>query len=344
MTWTSRSILSILTIVLIAAPLPAAEARASVPEWVRPAVRYLVDQGYLDRDSFYPNRSMTRTAFKRLMNKAFGGGYGRERGIVTAGEVSAALVRRLGRGELAKSLNAATSPDGWDPEVGTRFGSEVVARELGLRRDRPTNEEALESSSDEAMRQADIAWAVWRAKTAPSFYGADALSRFGLRNYNEAKRKVVKFALSLVGSPYVWGGEWPVATASGYPYGAQSHGGFDCSGFIWYVLQKKSSGYRPVNRPYSGWSIPERSSYDMAGAIGRRKRVAFDELKPADIVFFAPEGPDAKASSVYHAGLYLGKGWMIHSSGSRAGISLAPIGPGSWWNDQLAWGRRIVTG
>ena len=70
--------------------------------------------------------------------------------------------------------------------------------------------------------------------------------------------------------------------------------------------------------------------------------VPYEDLKPADIVFFAPDGRDATASSVYHAGLYLGKGWMIHSSGGRAGISLAEIGPGSWWNDQLAWGRRII--
>lgn len=331
-----------LTTLLLASSLPAASAaRAPIPDWVKPAVRYLVDQGYLERDSFHPNWAMKRADFKALMKKAFGGGYRRERGKVTAGEVSAALVRRLDRGPIAKALSSVTSPDGWDPGVGKRFGSEVVARELGLRRDRPTSEEALESSADEPMRQADIAWAVWRAKTSPSLYGADALARFALRNYDETRRQVVKFALSLVGSPYVWGGEWPTATASGYPYGAQPHGGFDCSGFLWYVLQQKSSSYQPLNRPYAGWSIPERSSYDMA-AIPGRKRLSFDELKPADIVFFAPGGTDAKASSVYHAGLYLGKGWMIHSSGGRAGISLAEIGPGSWWNEQLTWGRRVV--
>ena len=140
----------------------------------------------------------------------------------------------------------------------------------------------------------------------------------------------------------MWGGEWPLATKAGYPFGAQVHGGFDCSGFVWYVLQKKSESYQPTDRPYAGWSIPERSSYDMAGAIGRRKRLSLKEMKPADIVFFAPGGRDAKASSVYHAGLYLGNGWMIHSSGGRAGISLAEIGPGSWWNDQLAWGRGAI--
>ena len=343
MSGTSRSILSLLTIAILAGGLPSAQAaRTPTPEWVKPALRYLVENDLYERDAFYPNRPMGRADFKALMSAAFGGGYRRERGNVTAGEVSAALVRQLGKASVAASLTDARSPDGWDPEVTGRFGSEVVARELGLRRDRPTNEEALEASANEEMRQADIVWAVWKAKVSPSLYGADALADFELANYSETRRQVVKFAMSLVGTPYVWGGEWPTKTASGYPYGAQVHGGFDCSGFVWYVLQEKSASYQPLDRPYAGWRIAERSSYDMAGAIGRRKRLTLKEMKPADIVFFAPEGRDAKASSVYHAGLYLGNGWMIHSSGGRAGISLAQIGRGSWWNDQLAWGRAII--
>ncbi len=343
MTWTSRTILSLLAAVMVASAMPVAQAQTSpVPDWVKPALRYLVEQGYLERDSFRANRSMDRADFKRLMKKAFGGGYTRERGTVLAGEVSAALVRKLGKSSIASMLTAAESPDGWQPSVGSRFGSEVVARELGLRHDRPTTEEKFEAAAGQPMRQADIVWAVWKAKTAPSLYSADALTGFELANYSGERRRVLGFALSLVGTPYVWGGEWPAQTHSGYPYGAQPAGGMDCSGFIWYVLQKKSSSYSPIERPYDGWSIPERSSYDMAGAIPRDRRLGLKELRPADVVFFAPDGRDAKASSIYHAGLYLGNGWMVHSSGSRAGISLAEIGSGSWWNDQYAWGRRII--
>lgn len=342
--WTRRSIpsLAVLLLSTLLAPVTA-EAASRPPEWVRPALRYLVDNGHLDRDSFSVNEPMKRSAFKALMKSTFGGGYSRDRGQVTAGEVAAALVRQLGKGAIADRLRTVKSPDGWDPEVGSRFGTEIVARELGLRRDRPTTEEGLEAAAGDVMRQGDVIWAVWKAKTAPSLYGADALADFELSTYSESRRAVVKFAMSLVGTPYIWGGEWITKTPAGYPYGAQPTGGVDCSGFIWYVLQQKSSSYSPVNRPYKGWSIPERSSYQMAGAIGPRKRLGLKELKPADLVFFAPEGRDAKASSVYHAGIYLGNGWMIHSSGGRAGISLAEIGPGSWWNDQFTWGRRILT-
>ena len=310
---------------------------------MRPALRYLVDHGHLERATFQVNEPMKRRAFKALMKSAFGGGYRRTRGKVKAGEVGAALVRRLGKAAIADQLKRTKSPDGWDPQVGPRFGTEIVSRELGLRRDRPTSEESMESSARDFMRQGDIVWAVWKAKTAPSLYSADALAGFELSSYSSKRRKIVKFAASLVGTPYIWGGEWPARTPAGYPYGAQPAGGFDCSGFVWYVLQRKTSSYQPMDRPYRGWSVPERSSSQMAGAIRKRHRLSFKELKPADVVFFAPSGRDARASSVYHAGIYLGKGWMIHSSGSRAGISLAEIGPGSWWNSQLAWGRRIVT-
>ena len=344
MHWTRRSILSLTTLAIISTTVPAGAAVSvsPVPDWVKPALSYLVQNDLLERDTFRPNQSMTRAAFKALMKMAFGGGYSRDKGTVTAGEVSAALVRRLGKEPVADVLVQAKSPDGWAPAVPSRFGSEVVARELGLRHDRPTTEEKFEASASLPMRQADIAYAVWRAKTSPSLYGADALADFSLSNYSETRRKVVEFAMSMVGTPYVWGGEWPTATKSGYPYGAQPAGGVDCSGFLWYVLQKKSASYSPVNRPYAGWSIPERSSYDMAGAIPRDKRLGYKELAPGDIVFFSEDGRDARPSSIYHAGLYLGKGWMIHSSGGRAGISIGELGPGSYWNEQFTWGRRII--
>jgi cell wall-associated NlpC family hydrolase len=335
------AVIAVTAMAVLVAPANAGKMRG-VPEWARPAVTYLAGKGWIDLRSFDATAPMARADFKKLMNKAFGGGFNRSKGPVTAGEVSAALVNKLGYGSLAKSLTGVRSPDGWDPKVGARFGSEVVSRELGLRRDHPTSDENLEARADDPMIQADVAWAVWQAKTSPDEWSAEALSSFHLSNYNSTRRKVVRFAMSLVGTPYVWGGEWHGRTPGGYPYGAQAAGGMDCSGFVWFVLQKKSSSYSPPGRDYAGWSIPQRSSYDMAKAAPKKLRLG--EMKPGDIAFFAPDGRKSKASSVYHAGLYLGDGWMIHSSGSRAGVSLANIGKGSWWNGELAWGRRIIKG
>lgn len=330
----------LLASILGAAP---AHARIRAPEWAKPAARYLIDKGWVARDEFRGNKPMTRARFKTLMKDAFGAGYKRTKGKVTAGEVSAALVRALGRAALAEEIRNVSSPDGWKPGVGKRFGTEIVGRELGLRHDRPTSEEGYEAAASQPMSQADIAWALWKAKTGPSTYSADALKGFALDRYGFKKRRVLKFALALVGAPYVWGGEWLKRTPEGYPYGAQPSGGFDCSGFLWYVLQKKSSAYSPLDRPYKGWNIPERSSAQMAKATPVDQRLRYKKLRPGDIVLFAEGGRGvAKPRDVYHAGLYLGRGWMIHSSGSRAGISIGSIAPGSWWHDQLMWGRRVI--
>ncbi|MDQ4125012.1 MAG: C40 family peptidase [Actinomycetota bacterium] len=339
----NKRLSTLLVLISLAGSLHAGTAQAAVknvPEWAVPAVRYLAGNGSLEVSGFRPNEPLKRSAFKKVMAKTFGGGYTRTKGYVTAAEVSAALVRALGKSPIASRLRHAESPDGWQPEVDRWFGSEIVAREMGLRRDRATSEEAREASAGEPMRGADVAYAVWKAKTSPSTWSADALAGFSLSSYGPVRREVVEYALSLVGTPYVWGGEWVRKTPAGYPYGAQSHGGVDCSGFVWYVLRRKEAGWAPAGRPYAGWSFPERSSAQMAAATD--KRLAYRQLQSGDVVFFASDGPKSKASSVYHAGLYLGRGWMIHSSGSRAGVSIASIAPGSWWHDEIAWGRRVI--
>jgi cell wall-associated NlpC family hydrolase len=318
----------------------APAAHAAVPSWVRPALRYMVDHDHITRESFKPNRRMRRAAFKGLMSSVFGGGYRRSGGYVTAAEVAKALVNRLGKRKVAVSIADSTSPDGWDPGMSRRGGFEVVARELGLRYNRSGADESYEASSRMPLRQADVVYAVWKAKTGPRTWAADSLLGFKLDNYDAKRRAVVSYAFSLLGAPYVWAGEWATRTPDGYPYGAQTAGGFDCSGFVWYVVKKATTGYQPVGRPYAGWRLAERSSADMARATDRKIRYRY--LKPGDILFFSRDGKDAKPSSVYHTGIYLGKGWMVDSKGSSAGPSLAFIGNGSWWRGQFAWGRRVV--
>jgi cell wall-associated NlpC family hydrolase len=303
-------------------------------------MKFVKDHGLVNRRRFKPNRPMTRKAFKRLMDEAFGGGFSNTGGKVTAREVDASLVKVLGQGDVATRLADKKSPNGWDPQISNWDGFEMVAREMGLRHDRPTNEEAFESSAMEPMLGADIAYAVWRAKVGPNTWGADELDTFQLDNYKGARARVVRYAFDQVGLPYIWGGEWAEQTPVGYPYGAQAHGGVDCSGLVWYVLRENASSWQPKKRPYRGWSLADRSSAGMAA--GTNKKIGYKSLKAGDIMTFASGGRQAGASGVYHAGIYLGKGWMIDSSGSQAGVGLSFVGKGSWWRDQFAWGRRVI--
>jgi cell wall-associated NlpC family hydrolase len=325
----------------LAAPLAAAPARAGeTPGWARPAVEALEQRGLLEKGSFRPNRALGRTRFAELIEAAFGGGHAAPgEGKVTAGEVHSALVSALGYAELADRLNGLASPDGWAPELPAHFGTEVVARALGLRFNRPASDDRREATAGEPLLQADIAYAVWRALEGPNGYAAQRLAELALPDYDEARRHIIAFALQQAGQPYVWAGEWAAPTPEGYPYGAQAQGGFDCSGFIWYVLKERSEAYDPPGRPYDGYELDERSARDMAAATPRRIR--FGRLRPADLVFFAPDGRDSDPGTVYHAGLYLGNGWMVHSSDGGAGVNLSYIGDG-FWRGQFAWGRRVV--
>jgi len=48
------------------------------------------------------------------------------------------------------------------------------------------------------------------------------------------------------------------------------------------------------------------------------------------------KGPSSKPKDVDHAGIYLGNGWFVHSSGF--GVALAPLE--GWYRNGFAWARR----
>lgn len=114
--------------------------------------------------------------------------------------------------------------------------------------------------------------------------------------------KVIKLALEIEANDnywYVWGGNDP------------SDGGFDCSGFVYYVY-KEAAGitnlYQPCSNQWNtlgGWST----------VIDR------DELLPGDLLFFW----NSSKTDFQHVGMYIGNGKMVHASNSRTGIIISDI-------------------
>ncbi len=94
--------------------------------------------------------------------------------------------------------------------------------------------------------------------------------------YAEAKKHL--------GTGYVWGGETPAR-------------GFDCSGYVSYVLN------------HSGLYSFERT--DCNGLLSMCTKVNRGSAKPGDLVFF--EGTQDKYGAT-HVGIYLGGNMMIHAS------------------------------
>ena len=74
----------------------------------------------------------------------------------------------------------------------------------------------------------------------------------------------------------------------------------------------------------------------MSGEVGRRDRIyEIRNLKAGDILFFG-HGRNSKPSEVDHTGIYLGNGWMVHSSGN--GVTIVPFD--GWYSRSFAWARR----
>ena len=111
-----------------------------------------------------------------------------------------------------------------------------------------------------------------------------------------------------------------------------SVGGFDCSGFVWRVVKLT---------PYAGEGrlagvLRGRTTYQMSGEVPQSLRLGAAQLQPADVMFFGTHGPASKPSEVDHAGLYLGNGWFVQSSGN--GVTLLPLD--GWYTRSFAWARR----
>lgn len=96
----------------------------------------------------------------------------------------------------------------------------------------------------------------------------------------------------------------------GCPYraGGASPSGFDCSGFVYYVL--KQLGLSPSRTP--------SDQYKMGIKVDKT------DLQVGDLVFFG------SGSSITHAGIYAGSGQFIHAPNSRSTVSYSDLTTGYW--------------
>lgn len=113
---------------------------------------------------------------------------------------------------------------------------------------------------------------------------------------NVTGSQILAEAQKYLGTPYVYGGASPA--------------GFDCSGFVYYVL--KQLGFSPYRTP--------ASQYNQGTYVSKAN------LQVGDIVFFA----GTYASGISHVGIYAGNGQFIHSPNSRSTVSYSDLTSGYW--------------
>lgn len=119
---------------------------------------------------------------------------------------------------------------------------------------------------------------------------------------------VLMRALSLVGTPYRYGGNTP-------------DGGFDCSGLVTYVY-----------RDMLDLRLP-RTSRELAGWQGAR--IPLDRLAAADLVFFGDRG------DVSHVGIYVGEGRFVHAPRTGGTVRLDRL-DGPYWRDHYTGASRVL--
>lgn len=255
---------------------------------------------------------------------------------VTPRMVHRALVLAAGLGDVAAGLDAIHTRDGTAFEVPPDFGTLLVGMRIGLRHDH--SDESLEVLPDAPLSRAEVAWSLFGAATVPAWMH-DSLSPYAaitLPDLGPAKRRIVQFGLDYVGYPYVYGGEWDQASPDGYCCGYQPVGGFDCSGMTWWVMKAAQSGWdNAPPRDYAGWSLPERSSADMASAGQRIGR--YRDVRAGDLMFYDGSGDGI----VDHVNVYIGNGWALDASGGAGGVSIANVTSG-WYRESFVHGRRII--
>jgi cell wall-associated NlpC family hydrolase len=239
-------------------------------------------------------------------------------------------VRALGLQDAAAAFATGARSAGLAPPG--RFGTEVVARLLGLRTNHPAAQDALEPRPNDPVTRAETAYSaarILRVRDGEPDAVRAAAATFVLPELTAWQRAILGKAFSFVGFPYVWGGESESRTG---PYGPQAQGGFDCSGFVWRVYKLQ---------PYAGAAalaatLRGRTTFAMSAEVAAPKRIPFAQLAPGDVVFFGAKGPRSQPAQVDHMGIAVGNGWMAHSS--SAGTTLVPLA--GWYRDRFAWARR----
>ena len=112
----------------------------------------------------------------------------------------------------------------------------------------------------------------------------------------EQSQDVTLYALSLVGTPYRFGGNTPQS-------------GFDCSGLIYHVYQSRV-GLKPPRTvaQLQNWGQP----------------LAADDLRAGDLVLFFQRGV------VSHAGIYVGNMRFVHAPSTGGAVRLDSLQARYW--------------
>lgn len=115
--------------------------------------------------------------------------------------------------------------------------------------------------------------------------------------------KAVAYARAQLGKPYQWGADGPDS--------------FDCSGL--------------TMRAWEAGGV--RLTHHSVAQANETARVSYSNLKPGDLIFWSSNGAP---SGVYHVGLYIGDGKMIHAPSTGKNVEIQDV---FYWRTPSFYGR-----
>jgi cell wall-associated NlpC family hydrolase len=116
---------------------------------------------------------------------------------------------------------------------------------------------------------------------------------------------VTLYAISLVGTPYRYGGNTPDS-------------GFDCSGLIGHVYKSRAGVYAPRT---------------VAALVDWGQPVPAQSLRSGDLVVFNQKGV------TNHAGIYVGEGRFVHAPSTGGEVRLEALNSKYWAKQQVSYRR-----
>src|SRR5204862_5884854 len=188
--------------------------------WAQPEIRVVVAHGLMAKSvqTFRPNDPITRgelTGLVARLTEEPPTASLTSPAAVTMAQLDATLVRGLGLSSAASEFAAAARNAGLKPP--SRFGTEVVARLLGLRTNHPAQLDSLELLPSQPATRAEAAYSAaqilrfsgWETQRVEQL-----AQTFELPTLSPWQKQILKTAVHFIGYPYIWGGTSEKAEAA----------------------------------------------------------------------------------------------------------------------------------
>ena len=192
---------------------------------------------------------------------------------------------------------------------------EKVAKVQMLLRENGFYDGAVDGRFGPATKEAVVEFQIAYQLSPDGVVGADTLNSLrnsdpqvsrASRSINRNGKEIAAFAMKFLNTSYIWGGSHP--------------GGFDCSGYIYYIFQQHNI------------DLPRMADEQFDVGIPIKK----NQLLEGDLVYFSTYEPGPS-----HVGIYIGANKFIHASSAAEKVTITPLDK-PYYAERYLGARRIV--